>query len=114
MTNSNLKAVLPERDEMMRRLILVHGDDHVIDGLHPYICSRLAGQELAGMGVVNAVLIAVHEYSDGSPILKVLTEDYIPGFIKALVDDEQVRQDALDFFAGFLAAAGREPRGTHA
>lgn len=88
---------LPNPDEMLRRLMVVN------EVCAAALCSLLleaAGKKLNGVGVVHAVVLAIAEYGQYQPrvvveTLRIQTID----FITALIDDEEVRRDALTFFS---------------
>jgi hypothetical protein len=97
-------VTLPDVDEMMKRLIGVKDDPHVNDRLYPDIC-RMGGKEYYGLGVTMGLVLAIHDYSEGMPpIVENVLLMYVPKYLEALIDDEQVRRDALEHFEAARAA----------
>jgi hypothetical protein len=96
--HTDLKAVeLPGRDEMLRRLKTVIGDQRTVDDFFTLIVKN-AGKKLNGMGIVHMFYLATAEYSQTTlPMMARLLEFQAKQFITALVDDEEVRGDALRF-----------------
>ncbi|MER5549846.1 hypothetical protein ABT072_47510 [Streptomyces sp. NPDC002589] len=91
--------VLPDRDEIARRIALAD-PERVAEGLYPGIL-KLAGRELQGSGVAVSLSLAIadhmkeRDYGQTANVMTVLFMKLLPGFVNALVDDEQVRGDAL-------------------
>jgi len=95
MTTATL--ILPERDNMLRRLKTVLDDPHAEAGLYPRLLKH-AGQQKAPEGVVLMFMLAIADYTAGLPPTMELTLGIaLPRFIGALIDDENLRQEALDF-----------------
>ena len=96
MTESGFKTtVLPNADEMLRRLTEVFDDPHAKERLYPIIL-RSAECELAGIGVVLMLQLAIHDYALGMPpFMGSLLQPYVPRYVEALVDDPDVKADAM-------------------
>lgn len=85
--------VMPNRDDMLRRLVGVMDEPHAQEGFYSIVL-RSAGNELNGYGVVTMLTLALHDYS-ALPMVKNIIQRMMPRFVEALVDDEEVRKDAL-------------------
>lgn len=95
MPNSPKTITLPEREDMLRRLKSVMDEPHAVERFYPLILKN-AGRELVGMGVVMMLQLAVADYTaDLPPIMGTLVQMNVDDYITALVDDEEVRGDAL-------------------
>ncbi|HMI09771.1 MAG TPA: hypothetical protein VK497_05255 [Candidatus Saccharimonadales bacterium] len=91
-------TTLPDREDMLERLKGVTDDPYMVEGLFFQITSLLAGRQVAGAGVVNMLQLAFGLFcEDKSPETFGLLQGDMDDYIKALVDDKQVRSDALAF-----------------
>jgi hypothetical protein len=88
-------TVLPDRNNLARRLAQVDNDPHTIEKFHPHILKD-AGQEKTGLGVAMALALATSDYTAGlPPILAAVVQLRLPEYVRAIVDDPQVQADAL-------------------
>ncbi|WP_371792922.1 hypothetical protein OG285_31800 [Streptomyces sp. NBC_01471] len=101
-------TVIPDKDELSRR-IAEADPDRVVPGLYPGIL-KMAGRTLSGSGVAVALSLAIAGHTRGPdgdnappPVYEALLMKLLPDFVNAIVDDEQVRADAL----ATLEEAGR-------
>ncbi len=95
-------VVLPDREEMSRRLASLHDLDHVVERFHP-ILLQSAGRELNGMGVVMMLTLAIHDYTEGMPtMMSNIMFRSCPKYIDVLVDDKTVKADAKEFLETVL------------
>ena len=63
----NKKTVtLPDRDEMLKRLLKVSNDSHAQERFYP-ILLQSAGRVLVAQGVVMMLALAIHDYTEGMP-----------------------------------------------
>ena len=99
----NMKTIdLPERDEMFRRLKAIMDDPHVVERLYPLML-RHAGQRKVALGVVNMVVMSITEYTDELPApLSDIVMKSAPDFVEALIDDEEVREEAMGIIRSAL------------
>lgn len=88
------KIQLPDRDDMLRRLKSVSEEKHAVEKLYPLML-KSAGRKLLGQGVVLMVYQAITEYAEGNAMLAKIWELQAKHLVTALVDDEEVRSDAL-------------------
>lgn len=101
MNNKQCKAIqMPSSDEIIARLQAMnkHNDDY---DMHLYRCiaNRLVGAK-NGSGVVMVIDLAINDYmraGDYPPAMQALLILSIPMYIDALIDDDEVKCDALDF-----------------
>ena len=88
---------LPEREEMLKRLISVSDNDRMQERFYPILLKN-AGEERVAMGVVMMFVLAIADYTDGMPAaLSAVLMMYVPSFVDALIDDKEVAQDAKNF-----------------
>jgi len=87
--------VLPEIEEMQRRLISVDNTEYMSSKFYPLL-TEYAGREMEILGVVHVLVLAVTIHSEGKPPMfsKVLFMR-LPEFVKALIDDEEMRSEIL-------------------
>jgi hypothetical protein len=92
-------VVLPERDEMLKRLLVVDDDLHLQTNLYLLLLD-LAGQRFDHEGIVLKILMAVKTYTQSlPPAMYQMVLDKVPHFIDVLVDDKEVAQAAKDYLA---------------
>ena len=85
---------LPDREEMLQRLLQVNGGNHVRQGLYPILLNH-AGQEKVALGIPTMFALAISAYSSGMPtVMAGMVWDYVPAWIDALVDDQEVAAEA--------------------
>lgn len=88
---------LPEKEDMLARLISVNDDSHAVEQFYPLILKD-AGRELVGSGVVLMLHLAIHDYTEGMPpFMGALIQMSLKGYVEALIDDPEVKADALQF-----------------
>jgi hypothetical protein len=81
-------VILPERDNMLKRLLAVSNEPHFQERLYPALINH-AGRELAPTGVLMMLSLAIYDYcAEMPPIMGCLVNMHIPAFIDALVTDE--------------------------
>jgi hypothetical protein len=89
---------LPDADDMLRRLIEVDDINHLQERFYPLLL-RNAGEEKVATGVVMMITLAIHDYSEGMPpMIQGLMFMNMENYLKALIDDEEVLQEAIEFF----------------
>jgi hypothetical protein len=94
MTESKI-VVLPERDEMLRRLRSVLNVDHVNGGLYPLLL-EYAGRAHEGSGVVMMLVLAISDYTKGlPPQVSSLLLTRLRAYVTALIDNEEARSEAF-------------------
>ena len=94
---------LPDRDEMLQRLLKVNDDRHVQERFYPILLES-AGQERTARGVVLMLTLAIHDYVEGMPVMSDHMHMLVPRFIEALVDDKEVAEQAESFLQETLEA----------
>lgn len=102
--------ILPERDDMLRRLLEVEDNPHAQQKFYP-ILLQSAGQQRNGMGVIMMLQMAIHDYTVGMPsVIAVAMQMLVKPYVEALVDDEEVKADAFKMIDEISAevAANRE------
>jgi uncharacterized membrane-anchored protein YjiN (DUF445 family) len=98
------KVTLPDRDEMLKRLLKVSSDPHAQNRFYP-ILLQSAGQELVAHGVVMMIVLAIYDYTNNmSPAMSNLMYMQAPRIIEALVDDEEIATEAKSFLEEILPA----------
>jgi hypothetical protein len=85
---------LPEHDDMLNQLTTAYPDP-AIAVLFPYLTAHLAGRTLVAAGIAHACLRAASDaFFLGRPAwLAFLC--LLPGFITALIDEPDVRTEAI-------------------
>lgn len=96
MPSSDLKAVtLPEIQEMQSRLLGVIDHPYIERDMLPLLLQH-AGTDKNGPGLVMMVQLCIHDSTVGlPPIAAVILQDYVVPIIEAVVDDEEVKAEAL-------------------
>ena len=96
-TNDSEKVItLPNREEMLARLIKVSDNSHLQERFYP-ILLKVAGQERVPQGIVKMLALAIHDYTEGMPpMIANLMYMQAPGFIDALVTDPEAAKEAKD------------------
>ena len=108
MTTALKTIVMPENDEMLRRLVGVMDELHAREFFYPLILKG-ARRELNGMGVVLMVTLAIEDYTNElPPIMKSIVYMRLRDFVSALIDDEQVKQDAFEMLDSVNAKRGSQ------
>ena len=98
--------IMPDHDEMMRRLIGVSDEPHTVQKLYPRIC-QMAGTEKIASGVVLALALAIQDYSEGmAPGVENIVMRRIPKYLEALIDDEDVRCEAIEEYQAAASVRG--------
>lgn len=101
---STALITLPERDDMLRRLTAVDNTDHMIAGLYPLILKG-AGQPKTALGVILLIQLAIFDYCAGlPPVMGLALGMRLSEYVAALIDDEDVRGDALAEIRNIKAA----------
>jgi len=95
---------LPNRDEMLERLLKVSNDSHKQQNFYPILLKK-AGQELVAQGVVLMLALAIHDYVEGMPPVMVnLMYMEAPDLIDALVIDAETAEEAKSFLQEAISA----------
>lgn len=98
-------VVLPDREEIMKRLRAVYDDDYMAERFYSSIAEE-AGHELVAEGVVMMLTLKVYDFAEGYPApMGAVLSLYAPQFIDALVDDKEVAKAAKDFLKQVEAEA---------
>ena len=94
----NKKTVtLPDRDEMLKRLLKVSDNSHAQERFYP-ILLQSAGRVLVAQGVVMMLTLAIYDYTEGMPpMMTNLMYMQAPHIIEALVDDKEIADQAKAF-----------------
>jgi len=89
--------VLPQREEMLARLIEVDNNSHLQQKFYPRLTNN-AGEERVAMGLVLMLQLAIHDYTKGMPMLAPLLSMRMDKFIDALCPDGEVASEAKTIF----------------
>lgn len=96
---------LPNREEMLRRLLKVCDESHFQEKFYPILLER-AGQTIVAQGIVIWFTLAIHDYSEGMPkIISNLVYAFVPRFIETLIDDLEVAEEAKSIFNEAIKAS---------
>jgi hypothetical protein len=89
---------LPDREIMFQRLNKVDDNSHLQERFYPLLLKN-AGEERVATGVVLMITLAIHDYSEGMPpMIRGLMFMKMEDYLQALIDDEDVLQEAIRFF----------------
>ncbi|MFH1314959.1 MAG: hypothetical protein ABIH67_01020 [Candidatus Uhrbacteria bacterium] len=100
---SRTVITLPDREEMLQRLMQVNDRNHVQQKLYPILLNH-AGQEKVAQGIPVMLALAINDYTTGMPaVVAGMVWDYVPAWIDALVDDQDVAAEAKAFFEAAFA-----------
>ena len=95
---------LPNRDEMLERLVKVSDNSHLQERFYPILLKQ-AGQERVAQGIVMMLALAIHDYVEGMPpVMANLMYMQAPDFIDALVSDPETAKEAKGFLKEALSA----------
>lgn len=87
---------MPDPDEVLRRLIEVNNNPHLVERFYPIVQTKLADREQTGTGVVNALHLAAYDYTEDMPSL--MMRGLLVGlyrYVRALLDGTGALDDAL-------------------
>lgn len=88
-------VTLPARQEMLKRLRSVNNSPHVVEYLYPELL-EYASQDMTAIGIVAMLRLELGKYCDRFIVnMYAIMETQIPSFIKVLVRDRRVQQEAL-------------------
>src|SRR5580704_11333102 len=87
------RIVMPDAQEMLRRLSGVDDGPELVSKLYPLI-ARCAGERKAGAGVAYVVLLAVSEFAAGRPGVQASTQGRTREFVASLIEDKEVLAEA--------------------
>ena len=91
-------VVLPERDDMLGRLKGAIDEPHIEQGFYSLLLAHAGEEKAAPEGVAMMLVLAMADYATGLPEVMWRTLNVaLPRFIAALVDDEDVRRETLEF-----------------
>jgi hypothetical protein len=89
-------TILPEPDEIMRRLTAANDLHWNIEHFYPRI-AKAGGTERAGFGLPLLFELAIADVCDGDPLASTLRL-LVPSWMRAIVDDPEVLAEALGAF----------------
>ncbi|MDO8407699.1 MAG: hypothetical protein Q7S95_00470 [bacterium] len=85
---------LPERDDMLAKLVAVNGESHLRQKFYPLLLKH-AGEPKVAMGVVMLLQLAIDDYTEGmSPVMVASMNMWMPQYIEALCPTETAVQEA--------------------
>jgi hypothetical protein len=100
--NTLKTVIIPDAEELTRRLIGIDNEPHMIEHFYPKLMS-LAGTERAGGGIVTGLVLAVNDYTEGMPpFMAQVMFMKVHQFLGAFTDNPEVLKEARNH----LAAAG--------
>ena len=101
---SEKTVILPDHEEMFRRLLGVSDDAYMQERFYPILLKK-AGRQLVAPGVVMLLTLAIHDFVDGMPPgMANAMFAQAPDFIDALVTDAEVAEQAKTFLREALSA----------
>jgi len=91
---SETVITLPDREEMLRRLRTVSANSDLSKRFYPILLQH-AEQNRVVVGIVMMFSVAVNDYTTGMPTgVEMAVWNYVPAWIDALVDDQDVAAEA--------------------
>lgn len=98
MSQQEAVIVLPDAEEIIRRLKKVNDDAYTAKTFYPLI-AQAAGHELIAEGVVNMLTFKIYDYVSAGypPMMESLLHAWVPLYIDALVDNKEVAEAAKRF-----------------
>jgi hypothetical protein len=88
------KILLPNRKEMLQRLMNVNSSTHLLEDFYPTILKN-AGQEKTVKDLIVIILTAIDIYSENlATIAKDFILEQLPRFVEVLIDDKELAQKA--------------------
>ena len=86
---------LPDREEMLRRLIAFDDNSHLVQKFYPKLLKD-AGTEKVPIGVVMILTLAIADYTEGMPIqMQVIMEMKAQEIIKCMSPNEEFATETL-------------------
>jgi len=100
MSTSPQRVTLPQRDEMMQRLITVSNHPTRVEKFYPRILDHAANSELTALAVVNSLQLATAEFLELIELrfrgaVDWVLQGKLDQYLTALIDDESVLAEAL-------------------
>jgi len=90
-----MKSKLPDRDEMLRRLVALDNNSHLVQKFYPKLLKD-AGTEKFPLGVVMLLILAIADYTKGMPIqMQGIMEMKVPEIIKCMSPNEEFSGETL-------------------
>ena len=94
---------LPDREEMLKRLLGVSNNSHIRQNFYPILLCE-AGKKLVAQGIVAMLVFAIQRYLEGmAPNIAEQIYKLVPAFIEALVSDPEVAMQAKELFQNLLS-----------
>ena len=105
MSETETVITLPNREEMMERLLKVNDASHLQQKFYPHLLKH-AGQERVPHGIVVMLALAINDYTTGMPAIMV-NSMYMQAtkFIEALVVDPEIAGKTNTILKEVLATA---------
>jgi len=91
-------VIMPSADEILDRLVKADSKLHYCQKLYPLLVKNAdAGKKVNGAGVVMAIHLALHEYTENLPDqMRRLVMMDVEMFIEAMITDPQVVAEAKE------------------
>lgn len=104
--SEELTFVLPDRDELHRRLLSVVDEPHIVRGLYPRI-EEHAGRVFPALGFILMWTLALNDYTTGMPPqVAMVQETAVHLYARALIDDPAVLQQTLTYLGAMGLPTG--------
>jgi len=101
MKNTEVIVTLPNKVEMMKRLITVSDNSDFQKRLYPLFLDG-AGRKVHQETVIYAITCSIKEYSDGNSSIEKSTFELMSKFIEAIVADESISAQIVKYWKDFL------------
>jgi hypothetical protein len=102
----DFNIILPERDELHRRLLSVVDEPHIVSKLYPKI-EEHAGRAFPVLGFVMMWTLAVSDYTrDLPPQMAMIQDVAVHLYARALIDDPEALQQTLTYLGAMGLPTG--------
>lgn len=97
MTGKERVMTLPDKEEMLKRLIAVDDNDHLKERFYPSLLGHASSAKVA-VGICMIINCAIYDYCEGMPeIMLAIMFMKAPAHIDALCDDKEIAEEAKAF-----------------
>jgi hypothetical protein len=93
--------VLPKHEEMLRRLLSLEDEPHLVSNFYPKLLVH-AGKPMTALDVILMFQFAIFDYSMHSPELSQVRYSQLRYTVKALIDDDDMCKEVF----GLLGVLG--------
>lgn len=93
------KVILPQREEMLRRLLTVSDESHFQERFYPLLL-KYAGRTLLPHGILMMLALSIDDYCRGMPPVMIsIMYMTAPKIVDALIDNHEVAKEVNNLLA---------------